>query len=85
VAYGAAGISPAVTDEASLWASSSEGSPTREGGFDDVSAELQMAQSQGGKLGAGERMGFGDCVSDGKDQPVRGGMQDHIFGERAAA
>src|SRR5689334_6638355 len=29
----------------------------------------------------------GDCVSDGEDQPVRGGMQDqaHLVGERAAA
>ena len=32
-------------------------------------------------------MRFGDCVSDGEDQPVRGGRQDqaHLVGERAAA
>ena len=40
-----------------------------------------------GKLGSGECVRFGDCVSDGEDQPIRGGMQDqaHLFGERTAA
>jgi hypothetical protein len=44
-------------------------------------------QSEGSKLGGGERVRFGDCASDGEDQPVRGGMQDqaHLVGERAAA
>jgi hypothetical protein len=76
-----------VADEASLWACSSEGQSYPGSGFDDAGAELQKAQSQGGKLGGGERMRFGDCVSDGEDQPVRGGMQDQadLVGERAAA
>ena len=76
-----------VADEASIWASSSESYPNPGSGFDDAGAELQKAQSEGGKLGGGERVRFGDCVSDGEDQPIRGGMQDqaHLVGERAAA
>ena len=76
-----------MADEASIRASSSEGEPDPGSGFDDAGAELQEAQSEGGKLGSGECVRLGDCVSDGEDQPVRGGMQDqaHLVGERAAA
>ena len=76
-----------MVDEASIRASSSEGEPDPGSGFYDAAAELQEAQSQGGKLGSGENVRFGDCVADGEDQPIRGGMQDqaHLVGERTAA
>jgi hypothetical protein len=36
---------------------------------------------------AGERVRFGDWVTDGEDQPIRGGVQDqtHLIGEWTAA
>ena len=47
-----------VADEASIQASSREGEPDPGSGFYDAGAELQEAQSEGGKLGSGEGVRF---------------------------
>ena len=55
--------------------------------FDDAGADLEQAQPEGGKLGAGERGCTGDGVAQGEHQPIGAGVQDQpeLIGERALA
>ena len=45
-------------------------------GLDDARAYLQKFFAQGHKFGDGERMGFGDSVTQFEHQPIGGGMQN---------
>jgi hypothetical protein len=63
-------------DEPGVWAGSGEGDPDARGGFDDACPELEKAKSDGGELGGGEHVRLGNGVTDGKNEPIGGGMQD---------
>ncbi len=53
------------------------------GGLGDAGGNLEQAQAQGRELGAGERLGPGDCITHRQHQPVGGGVQHqaHLVGQ----
>ncbi len=44
-------------------------------GLGDAPGDLEQAQPQGGELGRGERLGFGDGVAHRQHEPAGGGVQ----------
>ena len=60
-----------------------EGNADPCGGLGDATGNLEQAQAHCRELGGGQRLRFGDGVTDSQHQPVGGGVQHeaHLVGE----
>lgn len=71
-------------EQGGMWAGGDECEPNAPCGLDEASAYFQEFFAQGREFGDGQRMSFGDIVTQIEHQPICGSVQNepHLIGEK---